>query len=82
MLFDSSNGNVRAAVIDGVLFMLDNPLTHSVLKPILPSLGGFIHDSIENVRLSMCKLLNRIKNLKFIRYYDIISIENIHIFLF
>lgn len=56
---------------------MENPLTQSVLQPILPSLSPFIHDSSEVVRLSMCKMLNKVKNMKFIKYYEIVNIENI-----
>lgn len=56
---------------------MENPLTQSVLQPILPSLSPFIHDRNENVRLSMCKMLYKVKNMKFIKYYEIVNIENI-----
>jgi condensin-2 complex subunit G2 len=41
---DASVTSVRAAVFEGLSFVLDNPLSHLILKALLPKLHNHIFD--------------------------------------
>ena len=47
---DASSSAIRAAVCDGLGYLLDNQLSHLVLREVLPSLGYMIHDRTAKVR--------------------------------
>ena len=55
---DCSSGLVRIAVIEGLQLLLTNcPLSHVILKKLLPSLSHALHDVSEKVRSAFVTLL-------------------------
>lgn len=76
---DMSSAPVRIAVFNGLRFLMENHLIHNVLKVVLPPLGRFIRDPIEKVRLGGLDLLLKVKSkrLKGLRYFDIVSVDNL-----
>ena len=70
---DAAAPAVRAAVCDGMRFLVDNPLSLVTLQTLLPRVSHLINDSSERVRLAMVALLDTVKGIKGIRYYDIVS---------
>ncbi|OQR97975.1 condensin-2 complex subunit G2 [Achlya hypogyna] len=72
---DSSSHSVRVAVFDGLLVVLENHLSHHVLKPLLPQLAPLIHDTNEKVRAAMARLLVRIKSIRHLHFYDVVAID-------
>ena len=77
LVYDATSGAVRAAVFDGLSLLVDNHLSHSILKPILPKLSKLIHDSQERVRLAFVKLLVRIKSVRSIHFYDVVLVDEL-----
>ena len=77
LALDSSCASVRLAVICGLRELLENPLTHGVLKGLLSVLSNVIHDSSERVRVAFIKLLCQIKTIRGIRFYEIVSVEHL-----
>ena len=49
------------------MFVIDNPLSHPLLKNLLPSLKSFIHDTSEKVILAFVDLLLKVRGLKTIK---------------
>lgn len=70
---DAAAPAVRAAVCDGMRFLVDNPLSLVTLQTLLPRVSHLINDSSERVRVSMVALLDTVKGIKGIRYYDIVA---------
>lgn len=77
LIWDASSADVRENVIKGLIVLLDNPLCHSVLKPILPELKNFVHDSSEKVRVAMLDMLLKVKGLRAIRFWSIVPVEHL-----
>ena len=76
--FDSSCANVRFAVINGLEELLEQPLSHVVLKGLLPLLHS-IHDKSEKVRLVFIRLLEKVKKIKDMYFYNIVSVEHLQL---
>lgn len=82
-----SSSAVRVAVLEGVEYLLDNHLSHSILKGLcllrltltvlLPKVSSVIHDKAEKVRVAVLKLLSTIKRVKMIRFYDVVPIDHL-----
>lgn len=74
---DASCANVRASVINGMSELLENPLSHIVMKGLLPLLSHSVHDYSERVRASFLRLLCKIKTTRGFKFYDIVSIDQL-----
>ncbi|XP_071503358.1 condensin-2 complex subunit G2-like [Diadema antillarum] len=77
MAFDVSSTDVRIAVFKGLIFVVDNPLSHPLLKNLLPSLKHFIHDTSEKVIITLVDLLLKVKGYKTIKVWSIVPIEDL-----
>jgi hypothetical protein len=54
-------------------FLVDNPLSLVTLQTLLPRVSHLINDTSERVRVAMVSLLDTVKGIKGIRYYDIVA---------
>jgi condensin-2 complex subunit G2 len=77
LAFDVSSAAVRCCVITGIDELLQQPLAHPALKALLPLLGNLIHDKTEKNRLAFVKLLNSVKTVRDIHFYDIVSVPHL-----
>ncbi|KAG2940990.1 hypothetical protein PC117_g10376 [Phytophthora cactorum] len=74
---DVSSSSVRAAVFEGIQFILDNHNSHSILKPLLPMLAPLINDRNEKVRAEFGALLVRIKSIRNLHFYDVVPVNDL-----
>ena len=74
---DGASADVRAAVLDGLAFIVDNPLSQGTLKEILPHTAAMIHDRTIKVRSAMARLLCRVKNVRSIKFYNIVDVDDV-----
>ena len=74
---DVSSPGVRASVFTGLGEILLNPLSHEILKTLLPLLANSLHDTSEKVRLAFIKMLIQLKSIESIKFYEIVSEENL-----
>jgi condensin-2 complex subunit G2 len=74
---DTSSSAVRAAALDAATALLDNPQSHAVLRALLPPLGNLIHDKAETVRLAAVRLLQRVKQVRGIRFYHVVPVDHL-----
>lgn len=74
---DSSCAGVRYAVCLGISDLLENPLSHGILRALLPSMKFSLHDTSEKVRIEFVRLLCKVKDIKSIQFYDIVSEEDL-----
>ena len=58
---DASCANVRHAVFVGLGELFQQPLTHTLLKQLLPLLKNSIHDKAEKVRVAFMKILCQVR---------------------
>jgi hypothetical protein len=75
--FDKSSPAVRDAVIRAIIVVVDNHLAHATLKHYLPKLAPLIHDTSEKVRLQFVTLLNAVRKVKAIKFYQIVPVETV-----
>ena len=61
LAFDGSCPAVRAAVAEGLGYLVDNPLAQPILKAILPQLGPLLFDVALTVRTSIMDLLLQLR---------------------
>lgn len=74
---DQSSADVRSAVVLALDDMIKNPLTHSLLKQMLPDLCHALHDNSERVRIHFIQLLLSVRASKGIKFYDIVDLDNL-----
>lgn len=74
---DRSSSSVRSAAVDAISCVLDAPQSHGVLRPLLPLMGNLIHDRVEKVRMSVVRLLLKVKNTRGIKYYHVVPVEHL-----
>jgi hypothetical protein len=79
LIFDKTSAPVRAAVCEGLRFMLDNHLTHPILSVALPRLKNIVHDRVERVRIAFLDLLLELKGKRIAsaRFFDIVPIHEL-----
>ncbi|KAM9969905.1 hypothetical protein ACTFIR_001742 [Dictyostelium discoideum] len=77
LAFDKSSNSVREQIFIGVRLLLDNSLSHSTLRVLLPNLRNLIHDQSERVRESFADLLLFIKGISTIRFFDIVPVDHL-----
>lgn len=58
---DVSCAQLRVSVLKGLQELLDNPLSHAVMRHLLPCLSTMINDVSEGVRVAMIQLLEKVK---------------------
>jgi hypothetical protein len=79
LIFDKTSAQVRAAVCEGLRFMLDNHLTHHILSVALPRFKNVVHDRVERVRIAFLDLLLELKGKRIVsaRFFDIVPIHEL-----
>lgn len=55
---------VRVSTINGLIYLLDNPQSHEILKVLLPRLSDMVSDPALSVRSSAVDLLLAIRDLR------------------
>lgn len=77
LIVDGSYSDVRKTVYQGLTQLLSCTEAHDLLKGVLPSLGGFIHDENQSVRQAFVGMLIKIKEMKCnIKYWHVVDIYN------
>jgi hypothetical protein len=74
---DTSSVLVRLAAISGIHDILSQPLSHSMMKNLLPLLSQSVYDKSDRVRLEFIKILITVKGLREIHFYDIVSVDTL-----
>lgn len=64
---DSFN-EVRLSTLNGIIYLLDNPQSHEILKVLLPRLSGMISDNALSIRAAAVDLLLAIRDLRSFQY--------------
>lgn len=74
---DKNSNDVRAAVINGISIIVNNPLSQNIIKRYLPKIFTYLHDFDIEVRYSVALLILKISRIKGFDYSQIISKKQI-----
>lgn len=78
LVTDGSSCEVRKAVYQGLTSLLLCEDSHPLLKGVLPSLGGFIHDENQGVRQAFILMLIQLKFLgQPVKYWQIADLHSV-----
>ncbi|GMI34189.1 hypothetical protein TeGR_g11025, partial [Tetraparma gracilis] len=75
---DTTSHLVRAGAVASVTAVLENPSSHGVMKAMLPLMSNLIHDDHQAVRLTVVKMLVKVKTMRGIKFYQIVKVPHIH----
>ncbi|XP_046846432.1 condensin-2 complex subunit G2-like isoform X2 [Xenia sp. Carnegie-2017] len=75
--FDVSSSSVRAAVFEGLTYVLDNRLCHPLIKTFLPGLKNLLHDNSEQVRVAFLDFLLKVKGMRSIKFWSITPMDHL-----
>ena len=78
--YDKSSIAVRSHAITAAAAILESaPHSHAVLRQMLPKFLGkkIIHDRSETVRLSMCRMLHKVKKVRGIKYFHVVPVQDL-----
>ncbi|GAX26769.1 condensin-2 complex subunit G2 [Fistulifera solaris] len=75
---DTSSASVRVGALNAVSLVLQNPQSHAVLRPLLPSLGNLLHDKTESVRLATVRMLLCVKETSDLAYYHVVPVYHLN----
>ncbi|RCV41855.1 hypothetical protein SETIT_9G168200v2, partial [Setaria italica] len=70
---DSCN-EVRLSTLNGLIYLLDNPQSHEILKVLLPRLSDMISDTALSVRTAAVDLLLAIRDLRSFQYNKVVGL--------
>ena len=77
LCYDASSSNVRAAVIEGIDYLLGRFESIELIMPHLPTMGYLLHDPVESVRIQFVKLLITMNPLTNINIFKIVHIDHL-----
>ncbi|KAL6637276.1 hypothetical protein ACP70R_024848 [Stipagrostis hirtigluma subsp. patula] len=65
---------VRLSTLNGLIYLLDNPQSHEILKVLLPRLSDMVSDTALSVRAAAIDLLLAIRDLRSFQYNKIVGL--------
>lgn len=77
LAWDGAAAEVRESVLKGIVLLFNCHYCHLILQPILPQLQNLFHDTSEKVRIAMVNLLIKVKGIRKIKYWSIVSVEHL-----
>ncbi|KAH9314616.1 hypothetical protein KI387_023243 [Taxus chinensis] len=77
MAHDTSSSVVRCAVLDGMIYLLDNPQSHELLKVLLPRLSPMLDDPVLAVRTAVADLLLTLKDIRALQFHKVVNLDSI-----
>ncbi|CAK9229150.1 unnamed protein product [Sphagnum troendelagicum] len=81
MAWDLSSPTVRLAVLQGLVYLLENPLSHAVLRPLLPKLARLLKDADLRVRVAAVDFLLAIKGIRALPFHKAAQLESLLVLL-
>ncbi|CAM6022437.1 unnamed protein product [Sphagnum balticum] len=81
MAWDLSSPTVRLAVLQGLVYLLENPLSHAVLRPLLPKIARLLKDADLRVRVAAVDFLLAIKGIRALPFHKAAQLESLLVLL-
>lgn len=63
--------------MQGLCIILENRLSHPVLRELLPLLQNHLHDTSEKVRIAFLELLLLVKGMRMVKFWHIAPLEHL-----
>ncbi|WOL15422.1 hypothetical protein Cni_G24203 [Canna indica] len=76
MSYDMCN-EVRISSINGIIYLLDNPQSHEIMKVLLPRLGSFFFDPVLSVRAAVVDLLLLVHDTRTIQFNKLVGLDDL-----
>lgn len=66
---------VRLSTLNGIIYLLDNPHSHEVLKVLCPRLGHLMLDNVLTVQVTMAELLLHLNNVQNFQFNKVVVLD-------
>ncbi|XP_050906869.1 uncharacterized protein LOC127120476 [Lathyrus oleraceus] len=66
---------VRLSTLNGIIYLLENPHSHEVLKVLCPRLGHLIQDNVLTVQVAMADLLLHLKDVPNFQFNKVVDLN-------
>ncbi|XP_078178068.1 ARM repeat superfamily protein isoform X2 [Carex rostrata] len=76
MSLDTCN-EVRVSVLNGVRYLVENPLSHEIMRVLLSKIGRVVSDPALSVRVAAIDLLLAVCDNRFLQYNKIVDLETL-----
>lgn len=76
MSHDISN-EVRISTINGIIYLLDNPQSHEIIKVLLPRLGFLFFDPVLSVRVTIVDLLLAVHDIHTFQFNKVVGLDDL-----
>ncbi|KAM3294000.1 hypothetical protein ACQJBY_037101 [Aegilops geniculata] len=73
-MFKDSCNEVCLSTLNGLIYLLDNPQSHDILKVLLPRLSDMVSDPALSVRAAAVDLLLTIRDLRSFQYNKVVGL--------
>lgn len=67
----------RLSTVNGIIYLIENPQSHEILKVLIPRLGFMIRDSTLSVRIAVIDLLLSIRDLQTFQFNKVVNMEDL-----
>ncbi|ONK75910.1 uncharacterized protein A4U43_C03F21850 [Asparagus officinalis] len=74
MSTDACN-EVRLSTVNGIIYLLENPQSHEIMKVLLPRLGCMLSDPTLSVRLAVTDLLLAIRDIRTFQFNKVVGLD-------
>ncbi|KAJ0963421.1 hypothetical protein J5N97_028543 [Dioscorea zingiberensis] len=68
---------VRLSTVNGIIYLLDNPQTHEIMKVLLPKLGFMFTDHALSVRVAVADLLLVVRDIRTFQFHKVVSLDTL-----
>ncbi|KAK9808548.1 hypothetical protein WJX73_007262 [Symbiochloris irregularis] len=75
LLHDASSTAVRCTVLQGLSLLCHNPLTHALLKALLPTVGTALQDPVLKVRIAFADLLLAVGATSGLHFLELVTLD-------
>ena len=72
-----ASSKVREAAVQALTRLLANPLSHGVLKAVLPSMRNVVHDKSERVRACFLRLLQKLSTVRGVTFVHVVPVDDL-----
>ncbi|KAJ3670032.1 hypothetical protein LUZ60_010356 [Juncus effusus] len=76
MSLDSCN-EIRVSCLKGAEYLVQNPLSHEILRVLLVKLGRMVLDPVLSVRVAMIDLLLTVRDIKSLQFNKIVKLDSL-----
>ncbi|KAI0497706.1 hypothetical protein KFK09_020939 [Dendrobium nobile] len=76
MAIDICN-EVRLSTLNGIIYLLENPQSHEIMKVLLPKLSHVLFDPSLSVRIAAADLLLEVINIRSFQFNKIVSLDSL-----